>query len=127
MPGTYRCDCQPGFRGPYCSEDIDECILKPCRNGGRCQNDYGAFKCNCPQEYYGVLCEKACRPGTCLNDGICHEFDLEDEQQGWKCQCPQHIYGEKCQHISPCYYVPCGAKNECMDDVDDILRYDDAY
>ena len=61
MPGTYRCQCYPGFRGSFCSEDIDECETDPCKNGGRCENNFGTFECLCRIEYYGLLCEKACR------------------------------------------------------------------
>jgi hypothetical protein len=114
MPGTYRCDCQPGFRGPFCSDDIDECMLQPCKNRGRCTNEYGSYKCYCPPEYYGALCEKACRPGTCSNDGLCVSEFLNDDTTGWSCVCPEHTFGDKCEYVSPCYYVPCGIANQCI-------------
>lgn len=32
--GTYQCNCQPGFNGKNCYQNIDDCRSKPCRNGG---------------------------------------------------------------------------------------------
>ena len=30
----------------------------PCENGGACQKEGEAFKCNCSEDFTGELCEK---------------------------------------------------------------------
>lgn len=37
--------------------DVDECIARPCLNGGTCQNQYGNYSCVCRQGYGGRHCE----------------------------------------------------------------------
>ena len=37
--------------------DINECVSRPCRNGGRCVNLPGSYKCNCRAGYVGKRCE----------------------------------------------------------------------
>ena len=32
----FSCDCQPGYEGRTCNEDIDDCWPPPCQNGGNC-------------------------------------------------------------------------------------------
>ena len=32
--GTYQCNCQPGFNGKNCYQNIDDCKHNPCQNGG---------------------------------------------------------------------------------------------
>jgi hypothetical protein len=37
--------------------DINECYTRPCKNGAQCINNQGSFKCICPPDYTGPLCE----------------------------------------------------------------------
>ncbi|KYO34537.1 crumbs-like protein 1 isoform A [Alligator mississippiensis] len=32
----YVCSCKAGFTGIHCAEDINECYMNPCQNGGTC-------------------------------------------------------------------------------------------
>lgn len=50
-----------------CESEIDECMSKPCHNGGTCLNQLGSFKCECPEDYVGKQCE-ALRLITCENE-----------------------------------------------------------
>uniref|UniRef100_K1P7P1 Cartilage matrix protein n=1 Tax=Magallana gigas TaxID=29159 RepID=K1P7P1_MAGGI len=43
----YKVECQ----------DIDECAINPCQNGGTCSNNIGSFSCSCPEHIYGTMCE----------------------------------------------------------------------
>lgn len=36
--------------------DIDECSSHPCENGGICIDLVGGFRCECPVEWTGDLC-----------------------------------------------------------------------
>lgn len=45
--GSFRCDCQKGYTGPRCEENINECQSNPCRNDGTCIDETGQFKCAC--------------------------------------------------------------------------------
>lgn len=31
--GMYYCECQPGYEGPRCENEIDECLSNPCVHG----------------------------------------------------------------------------------------------
>lgn len=60
MPGSYRCECNDGFQGDRCDEDVDECLSSPCKHGGYCINSLGRYKCHCRHGYSGLDCENAC-------------------------------------------------------------------
>lgn len=42
-----ECDCDDGWRGPKCSDDIDEC-MDPSPICSNCTNTHGSFYCTCP-------------------------------------------------------------------------------
>ena len=50
MNTGFTCKCLPGFDGPTCSNDVDECTINRtiCMNGGTCQNLHGSYRyCYC--------------------------------------------------------------------------------
>ena len=52
-PGTYSCICSPGWTGRNCENDVIECDLDTCQNGGTCVEGAGpGFTCNCLQGMY---------------------------------------------------------------------------
>ncbi|KAG8186896.1 hypothetical protein JTE90_023783 [Oedothorax gibbosus] len=54
--GTFGpvCKCN-GYDGELCQYDIDECKTVPCASGS-CINLQGSFKCHCPPNMTGTLC-----------------------------------------------------------------------
>ncbi|KAK2904807.1 hypothetical protein QQF64_032935 [Cirrhinus molitorella] len=45
--GSYYCQCLPAWTGPFCTEDVDECVSSPCPLGSVCVNTGGSFSCEC--------------------------------------------------------------------------------
>ena len=53
--GDFRCQCNPGFTGQFCENDVDECWLKQagkdyseaCGLYGVCINKVGGYACQC--------------------------------------------------------------------------------
>lgn len=42
--GTYTCDCEDGYRGRFCQEDIDECAAEPCVHSVKCIDKVNAYR-----------------------------------------------------------------------------------
>lgn len=70
--GSFICRCPPGWTGPTCSEDVNECPMFLCKNGASCQNGAecvntpGSYKCICPPGWTGTNCEI----GMCKQTGF---------------------------------------------------------
>lgn len=68
--GNYSCICPPGATGRNCGEDINECQMTPCLNGGTCTNTIGSYTCTCAPRFIGLTCNTSLpelpEPGTNL-------------------------------------------------------------
>ncbi|XP_054630679.1 protein crumbs homolog 1-like [Dunckerocampus dactyliophorus] len=66
---------------PGCQSD-NTCKNEPCANGGECQITWNDFKCDCPIQFSGRLCQKRlwCVDNPCSGRGQC--VDLWD---GYEC------------------------------------------
>lgn len=55
-PSRFRCECEPGWSGPRCSQSLaqDACESQPCGAGGTCTSDGISFHCTCPPGVQGV-------------------------------------------------------------------------
>nr|XP_032822627.1 protein HEG-like isoform X1 [Petromyzon marinus] len=50
--GSVTCQCEDGWSGIDCSEDVDECTKNPCPlPSAACSNAPGSFACKCPPGY----------------------------------------------------------------------------
>lgn len=47
--------CVAGYHGVNCSEEVNECLSQPCRNGGTCIDLTNTYKCSCPRGTQGRL------------------------------------------------------------------------
>ena len=53
---SFECDCRPGYVGPRCQDETDECESSPCHHGA-CQDRQNDFHCDCQPGYEGKLCD----------------------------------------------------------------------
>ncbi|XP_018650616.1 cell polarity protein [Schistosoma mansoni] len=90
---TYECECQPGWRGDHCEENIDDCVHK-CKNGVTCHDLLDDFYCTCLIGFEGRYCEinREFSSKPCQNKGICHEIP-----GGYLCECPIGFIGQNCE------------------------------
>ena len=73
----YTCDCEPGYTGDLCEEDINECLGVTCQNGGTCLNLVNSYQCVCVDGYIGITCEvniNDCEESLCQNGATCHDL-----------------------------------------------------
>uniref|UniRef100_A0A8C7Y4R1 Neurogenic locus notch homolog protein 1 n=1 Tax=Oryzias sinensis TaxID=183150 RepID=A0A8C7Y4R1_9TELE len=97
ITGNHFCTCPPGYFGPSCDKDVDECSLgnskffsltvfvktllgfvqqcpNPCEHAGKCLNTKGSFQCKCQRGYVGPRCEmdvNECISNPCKNEATC--------------------------------------------------------
>ena len=151
-PGSsdqYRCDCDQGYTGLNCEQQINYCdhFKKNCQNGATCHSDFSSFvsiitkskiepnisvrlqsaNCVCKPGFFGELCENDiddCASGPCKNDGKC-----TDKVDDYLCDCTGTGYsGPQCQdNIDECLVSsPCenGRCNDTMGDYQCICQDD---
>ncbi|XP_077468678.1 protein eyes shut homolog isoform X2 [Stigmatopora argus] len=110
-PLGFRCRCRPGFEGPYCEINVDECSSNPCINGF-CYDVVDGFYCLCNPGYAGLQCEKDiddCANNLCSRNSICKDLHLS-----YECVCHTGWKGEYCQQeTDECLSQPCKNNATC--------------
>ncbi|XP_005409265.1 PREDICTED: epidermal growth factor-like protein 6 [Chinchilla lanigera] len=103
--GPNKCRCFPGYTGKSCSQDVNECGIKPRLCQHRCVNTHGSYKCFCLSGH--TLMPDA----TCANSRTCArtncQYGCEDTEEGPRCLCPSSglrlaSNGRMCLDIDEC-------------------------
>ncbi|XP_017780565.1 PREDICTED: protein jagged-1b isoform X2 [Nicrophorus vespilloides] len=115
QPGFgYRCTCHAGYTGKYCRENINDCKINPCENGGTCLDKVNDFQCICKEGWEGALCninKDECEPNPCHNNGSCI-----DKIADFQCECRNGWKGKTCQlKDSHCDHSTCKNGGTCQD------------
>uniref|UniRef100_A0A672Q6F7 Epidermal growth factor-like protein 6 n=1 Tax=Sinocyclocheilus grahami TaxID=75366 RepID=A0A672Q6F7_SINGR len=110
--GPNKCKCFPGYTGKTCSQDLNECGLKPRPCEHRCMNTFGSYMCYCLNGYMLMP------DGSCTNSRTCSlahcQYGCEEVQGEVRCLCPSPGLqlgsdGKTCVDIDEC----ATGKNQC--------------
>ena len=100
----YTCQCAPGFAGPNCSINIDDCAFNPCENGATC-----------------VVSCQVLPPNTPCHT---HLLTLQDGIQSYTCVCAAGWTGATCRdNIDDCVSTPCQNDGTCLVSGTDCASY----
>lgn len=122
--GGFECQCTPGYVGPRCEGDVNECLSNPCTNPGTqaCVQLVNDFRCDCMPGYAGHFCEKKvdlCHNSPCQNGGVCTVKNVMGSGRKRKdvrhCTCQQGYHGDTCQYTGyPCETNLCMNGGSCV-------------
>uniref|UniRef100_A0A7N6A3Z4 Delta-like protein n=1 Tax=Anabas testudineus TaxID=64144 RepID=A0A7N6A3Z4_ANATE len=114
-PHGFECHCAPGWTGPSCSINANECDDNPCANANSCRNLIGGYFCECLPGWTGQNCDRNINDchGQCQNGAMC-----KDLVNGYKCVCAPGFGGEHCEKdLDECVSEPCLNGGRCHDEV----------
>ncbi|XP_052387608.1 fibrillin-1 isoform X2 [Carassius gibelio] len=108
-PGSYRCECNMGYRLDGRGECIDanECERSPCVNG-ECVNTPGSYYCKCPTGFQSTATRTECRDlDECVANGrICNNGRCVNTEGSFHCVCNAGFEisadGRNCQDTDEC-------------------------
>lgn len=94
-----NCTCLPGYVGPDCNIDVDDCAGPGvrCPEGRVCVDRVNGYSCECTQGYSGDNCtlrgEDDCWGVDCGgSNGVC-----VDDIDSYRCVCNSGYAGEHCE------------------------------
>ncbi|CAB1437992.1 unnamed protein product [Pleuronectes platessa] len=115
--GQLSCECEGGFTGTYCHENINDCESAPCLNGGTCMDQISRYQCVCADGWEGATCRHDvddCSSDPCLNSGVCRDL-VHD----FYCHCPSGWKGKTCHsREGQCDGSTCNNGGTCYDEGD---------
>ena len=92
------CDCNEGFEGPSCGDQINPCDDLPCVNGVCNQISALVAECNCNQGWIGAACDEEntqCSADQ-INNLVCDNGDCLVQSGQPTCQCAPNFTGADC-------------------------------
>uniref|UniRef100_A0A672SM68 EGF-like-domain, multiple 6 n=1 Tax=Sinocyclocheilus grahami TaxID=75366 RepID=A0A672SM68_SINGR len=116
--GPNKCKCFPGYTGKTCSQDLNECGLKPRPCEHRCMNTFGSYMCYCLNGYMLMS------DGSCTNSRTCSlahcQYGCGEVQGEVRCLCPSPglqlgFDGKTCEDIDECATgkIQCPFNRQC--------------
>ncbi|XP_047433472.1 protein jagged-1a-like [Mugil cephalus] len=112
--GQFSCDCEEGFTGTYCHQNINDCESAPCLNGGTCLDKVTQYQCICADGWDGATCHNNvddCSSSPCQNGGVCRDL-IND----FHCDCSNGWKGKTCtSRESQCDENTCNNGGTCSD------------
>ncbi|XP_071790865.1 protein jagged-1b-like [Asterias amurensis] len=90
----FACQCDVGYSGRYCHENINDCESQPCQNDGVCVDGLNSFSCICSEGWEGLLCNHnvdECERSPCRNNATCVDMHAD-----FACHCPTGWKGKTC-------------------------------
>ncbi|XP_076874453.1 protein eyes shut homolog [Brachyhypopomus gauderio] len=108
------CVCTPGWEGPNCTVNINECAQHQCQNGATCIDQVGGYSCRCLDGYSGEHCElmdDRCPEHLCSGRGVCL-----GPRYAHVCRCLPGYEGALCEtDTDECRSSPCRNGATCLD------------
>ncbi|XP_065197381.1 uncharacterized protein LOC135828877 [Sycon ciliatum] len=107
--GQYACTFENLFKivstkwGNLTVNEIDECLSKPCKNGGTCTQGIASYMCSCAAGYTDRNCNvltrdyDECLSNPCKNNATCVDGIFK-----FTCRCPAGFTGATCQSLLDC-------------------------
>ncbi|KAM9095015.1 adhesion G protein-coupled receptor E1 isoform X2 [Sarcophilus harrisii] len=138
-PGSYRCNCKPGFvmmkSNRMECQDVDECSENPHRCGPntQCTNTFGSYICSCLSGFSSPS-GNSWKPGKtrpfqctdqdeCADSTVCPSYSICINTPGnYTCNCKRgflmiksHDNRMECQDVDECSENPfrCGPNTKC--------------
>ncbi|CAG5131173.1 unnamed protein product, partial [Candidula unifasciata] len=116
IPGTYVCQCLPGFHGNECQHK-NHCFGVNCNNG-QCKLDSAQnIRCECRNGFYGQNCDRfdVCLTSPCKNQGTCTSTGpTVDKRNMSRCICQDGYYMDDCSAFNPCSRHECQNGASCQ-------------
>uniref|UniRef100_A0A7N8WIV4 Delta-like protein n=1 Tax=Mastacembelus armatus TaxID=205130 RepID=A0A7N8WIV4_9TELE len=121
--GQFSCECEEGFTGTYCHENINDCESAPCLNGGTCIDKVSQYQCICAEGWDGPTCQNNvddCSSAPCQNRGVCRDLVSD-----FYCECTNGWKGKTChsRRSSVCLCLCRAAADEFLDSETNKIKF----